>query len=112
MENIFSATAVSHHPPVAATALGDLELAVPLPDRSHFSVLIRPEAGESAEAGVNVVEAVVKEVSFRGRYQIATLLVGGETLKLEMETAVALPPPGEKITLSLNPAAIQPLESG
>jgi ABC-type Fe3+/spermidine/putrescine transport system ATPase subunit len=112
MENIFSATAVSRQPPIVATALGELELAAPLPDRSHFPILIRPEAGEIGAAGANVVQAAVKEVSFRGRYQIATLLVGEETVKLEMETAVALPPPGEKISLSLNPAAIQPLESG
>jgi ABC-type Fe3+/spermidine/putrescine transport system ATPase subunit len=112
MENIFPAAAVSRHPPVAATALGELELAAPLPANPHFPVLIRPEAGQFPAEAANVVQAAVKEVSFRGRYQIATLLVGEETLKLEMETAVALPAPGEKITLSLNPAAIQPLESG
>jgi ABC-type Fe3+/spermidine/putrescine transport system ATPase subunit len=113
---------------VVETALGDLEVSplsvsprggekqVPLPvggaRGGKVSLLIRPEAGRLAEADdvENVIHGVVADVSFRGRYQIVTIQVGDELLKLEMETAVILPHPGQPITISLDKTAILPLE--
>ncbi len=114
---------------VVRTALGDLEVAplsispggeekqIPLPlggvRGGMVSLLIRPEAGrvvEKFDGAENVVQGVVSDVSFRGRYQIVTIQVGAEVLKLEMETAVTLPGPGQPITISLDKAAVLLLE--
>ena len=101
---------------VVHTVLGDLvmpPLSVSLlRGERQVSLLIRPEAGRLAEAGdvENVIQGVVADVSFRGRYQIVTIRVGDEVLKLEMETAVILPSPGSPITLTLDKNSILPLE--
>lgn len=101
---------------IVSTVLGDLAaspLSVTLRgEESQVSVLIRPEAGRLAEPEdvENVIQGVVVDVSFRGRYQIVTVKVGDELLKLEMETAVILPNPGQSITLALDKTAIHLLE--
>ncbi len=113
---------------VVATALGELlvsplsvspqrgEKQVPLPlggvRGGQVSLLIRPEAGRLAEAddAENLIHGLVADVSFRGRYQIVTVRVGEFLLKLEMETAVILPHPGQPISVSLNKTAILLLE--
>lgn len=88
-------------------------------------VLIRPEAARlltpaEAEAGANVVEAQLLDVSFRGRYQVATLLLKpnstlahqGQTpqLKFDFDSFTTLPAVGSHLFLSLDPAQILPLE--
>ena len=101
---------------VIETALGDLEVSPlsisPRGGEKRVSVLIRPEAGRLAEADdvENVIQGVVVDVSFRGRYQIVTIRVGDVVLKLEMETAVILPHPGQPIAISLDKTAILLLE--
>ncbi len=121
MSNIFQGEIKSSAPSqtLVATPLGDLQVnarpaAAALGKGKFVSLLVRPEAGQLAEAEdvENVVHGVVMDVSFRGRYQILTVQVGAERLKLEMETAVSLPPPGSPITLILDSAAIQLLEGG
>ncbi len=100
---------------VVKTGLGELTVADQLPPAdTTVALLIRPEAGRLAEAGEteNVIQGVVADISFRGRYQIVTLRVGELTLKLEMETAVSLPAPGQSLTLSLDKTALLPLEWG
>jgi len=101
---------------VVKTALGDLVVPLlsvsPQGGKRHVSVLIRPEAGRLAapEDVENVIHGVVVDVSFRGRYQIVTVGVGDELLKLELETAVILPDPSQPVSIVLDKKAILLLE--
>ncbi|PID85952.1 MAG: spermidine/putrescine ABC transporter ATP-binding protein [Chloroflexi bacterium] len=108
---------LGHSSFVVRTVLGDVEVALPSvsPQRlrgEKVSLLIRPEAGRLTTDGeaANVVQGIVRDVSFRGRYQIVTLQVGDAVLKLEMETAVILPEAGHPITITLDKTAILLLE--
>lgn len=101
---------------VVRTVLGNLVVSplsiLPRRGQKQVSLLIRPEAGRVAEAGdvENLIQGTVADVSFRGRYQILTVKIGDELLKLEMETAVILPNPSQSITVTLDKAAILLLE--
>lgn len=127
MENIFEGVVQRRHaevqkdvlaqsPFVVRTAVGELEvssLSDSLREGDKIMLLIRPEAGRLAAVGEseNVLKGIVRDVSFRGRYQIVKVQVGDEVLKFEMETAVSLPISGEQITISLDKTAILPLEA-
>lgn len=126
MDNILPATLLAADPPLAQTPLGPLFFSPspPLPrspaSPPPFSLLIRPEAAHAlaaGEEGPNEVNGRLQDLSFRGRYQIATVVVegadGGETavaLRLEFEAAERLPAPGQPLRLSLRPEAIYRLE--
>ena len=124
MTNIFEAKLVSHDPSVLEIGDWRLEIAPAGVNNSQFTIhnsqfaLIRPEAARLVADGdeaVNVVNGRLTEHSFRGRYQLITVETSHQPplkLKFELETAVTLPPVGEKVQLSLEPGAIVPLESG
>ncbi|MBK6327067.1 MAG: ABC transporter ATP-binding protein [Chloroflexi bacterium] len=116
MENILPAELLGGQPPRAQTPLGPLvftDLPNSLPVGAATNLLIRPEAARFTTAddtGENVVHGRLADVSFRGRYQIATIVVTvGETavsLKLEFDTAETLPDIGQPVSLRLNPQAM------
>jgi ABC-type Fe3+/spermidine/putrescine transport system ATPase subunit len=126
MENILPATLLTADPPLAQTPLGPLTFTAtsPLPHSPTpplpFPLLIRPEAGQllrPGEEGVNGINGRLQDLSFRGRYQIATVVVeeveGGGTavvLRLELEASERLPAPGQPLRLALRPEAIHRLE--
>lgn len=117
MTNILRGDVVSWAPCTVRTPLGQfvLEACVPERDSARQSILIRPEAARLQGGTVNEINGRLLDVSFRGRYQIITVLVPAAEpviLKFELETAVALPPLNAPISLTLDPAAIQLLESG
>jgi thiamine transport system ATP-binding protein len=93
------------------------------PFQSAQRVLIRPEAARllspaEADAAFNVIEGQLVDVSFRGRYQVATVIPnpkskihpGGPRLKFDFDSSVALPAVGSHLFLSLDPAQILLLE--
>ncbi|MBK7179224.1 MAG: ABC transporter ATP-binding protein [Chloroflexi bacterium] len=116
MENILPAELLGSQPPRAQTPLGPLvftDLPNSLPVGAATNLLIRPEAARFTTAddeSENVVHGRLADVSFRGRYQIATIVVTvGETavsLKLEFDTAETLPDIGQPVSLRLNPQAM------
>ncbi|MBP7591274.1 MAG: ABC transporter ATP-binding protein [Chloroflexi bacterium] len=116
MENILPAELLGSQPPRAQTPLGPLvftDLPNSLPVGAATNLLIRPEAARFTTAddeSENVVHGRLADVSFRGRYQIATIVVMvGETavsLKLEFDTAETLPDIGQPVSLRLNPQAM------
>ncbi|HIP72582.1 MAG TPA: ABC transporter ATP-binding protein [Anaerolineae bacterium] len=130
MANILSGTAISMSPCIVRTEIGELEIGggklaqfpVANPSASSgqvpqsLNILIRPEAARFNGNEINELHGRLQDISFRGRYQIITVVVGDEaqpvTLKFELETAVSLPPTQSPIRLSLDPSAIQLLESG
>lgn len=83
-----------------------------------ISLLIRPEAARIIPAGQsggeNVVHGRVQAISFRGRYQIATIGFAGTdvALKFELDTAVRLPDVGDEIRIAINPQQTQLLTRG
>ena len=141
MENLLAMQLVSTIPLVAQTEIGRLEIGeqkvasgewgvesgdravMPspvhpfIPSITHeYTLLVRPEAArlldEHDPVMQNVVDGRVSDLSFRGRYQIVTVMVGEVKLKFEFETAVSLPQPGEKVRLQLSSPAMVLLESG
>ncbi len=117
MSNIFEGTVLTESPLVVETAVGDLTLAGEPGGSQRVTLLIRPEAGQwpAVADSPNLIHGRLDAVSFRGRYQIAAITALAHspvTLQLEWDTAVALPPVGSDITLSLDPGAILPLERG
>ncbi|NKQ37451.1 MAG: ABC transporter ATP-binding protein [Chloroflexi bacterium] len=132
MANILSGEVVSVSPCIVCTEIGELEigdwrlgetsnLQSPIlrqaQDKfSDLQILIRPEAARFNGNEKNELHGRLQDISFRGRYQIVTVALGDEaqpvTLKFELETAVSLPPIQSPIRLSLDPSAIQLLESG
>ena len=121
MDNILPAAPLSADPPLAQTALGPLVYTPAAAGGPPAHLLIRPEAARllnPGEEGENVVNGRIQDRSFRGRYQIVTVLVGedgegGETavsLKLEFDSDEHLPAVGQPVRLSLSPQAIYRLE--
>jgi ABC-type Fe3+/spermidine/putrescine transport system ATPase subunit len=129
MENLFQGEMVARQPPTVRTGLGDLAVAggpaeLP-PPGSRVTVLIRPGAARvaanAAAPQTNLVPGRVVDTSFRGRYQVATVAVkpdrtagaGDEwLLRLEFDSGVRLPAPGQPVKLSLDPARVLVLTSG
>ncbi len=116
MPNILTGKVRTLNPLVVETKIGDLQLneqETQVAEGDSVALLIRPEAGRligNVQDEVNVVNGRIQTISFRGRYQIATIVVGAVALKLEFETAVTLPTPPAPITLHLIPGNLQLLQ--
>lgn len=121
MENVLQGELLSLDPCVVRSPLADLTIADPGEGSgrtvgNRVSVLIRPEAARLADNDEGALTGRMQASSFRGRYQIATILFPGveidERLKLEFDSKVELPAVGEPVTISLNTSSIQLLKSG
>ncbi len=126
MENILVGEVVGVAPLCVNTAVGYLPVSATrrFATGDAVTLLIRPEAATLAATGstaassaATTITGLLTDVSFRGRYQIATLLMnpppGSQlpvSLKFEFDTAVALPPLGSDITCVLSSRSIVPLE--
>ena len=114
MENILPAKVISREPPLVSTAMGELRLSGPetIPATGgDVHLLIRPESArllaEGEDAAANVISARLGSVSFRGRYQRATVHVQGSTeLILEFDAGESLPPEGSTLRLAIDPSAL------
>jgi ABC-type Fe3+/spermidine/putrescine transport system ATPase subunit len=74
---------------------------------SKVQLLIRPDAARLGEVGPNLLVGVVVERTFRGEYyRLDVRHAGGVELTFNFPADVALPGPGESITLSLVPGAL------
>jgi ABC-type Fe3+/spermidine/putrescine transport system ATPase subunit len=134
MENLLPGEMLAGEPPGVATALGTLEIAGPAaalpPAGSQVTVLIRPGAAqvvaENGPTRPNLLTGRLVDTSFRGRYQVAAIAVSQEQttsatgvalpaeylLRLEFDSTVRLPPAGESLILTLDPARVLVLTSG
>jgi ABC-type Fe3+/spermidine/putrescine transport system ATPase subunit len=121
MENLFAGDLVSLDPWMVRTQLGELLLMEqrgkqPRRVGDKVTLLIRPEAGRLAKSSEPRIEGHLEDISFRGRYQIATIVIhlGSSPLhlKLEFDSNVTLPSLGSRIEFSLDSRAIVLLESG
>jgi len=78
--------------------------------------LVRPGAARllaADAAGPNQLAAVLRDLSFRGRYQIASFVTGdGARFQFEFESDLEMPAVGTAVTLSLDPASLIVLASG
>ena len=89
-------------------------------ERRVVTVLIRPEAArllDEEEPGAgNVCQGQLQNISFRGRYQVATIIIPNRqspiSLKLEFDSTTELPPAGSRVRFALKPEGILLLESG
>jgi ABC-type Fe3+/spermidine/putrescine transport system ATPase subunit len=87
------------------TAIGEWQLETG--DFEEGGVLIRPEAARLDEDGPNLLRGVVTERSFRGgHYRLDVRHASGVELTFNFPAGVALPAPGDPITLSLDPRAL------
>ncbi len=122
MDNILDGEIVSVNPLVVATSLGEFAVGGPgARDKvggDRVMLLIRPDAGRLLESngagGRNVLDGRLDSLSFRGRYQIATIASqkSPAPFKFEFDTAVTLPPINSTIRIAINPRKIQLLASG
>ena len=70
-------------------------------------LLIRPEAAQLSEDGLNVVRGIVIERSFRGgHYRLRIRHVSGQELTFDFPAGTRLPAVGGAIALSLDPGAL------
>jgi ABC-type Fe3+/spermidine/putrescine transport system ATPase subunit len=87
------------------TAIGEWRLETG--DFRRGQLLIRPEAARLEENEPNLLHGVVAERSFRGgHYRLDMHHASGVELTFTFPAGVALPEPGEPITLSLDPQAL------
>lgn len=111
MPNVLEGKVQTVDPITVETEIGILktEDTASLSANEPVYLLIRPEAAQLAKETdeVNVVNGRIQDISFRGRYQIVTIVVDGVELKLEFETAVKLPAHPANIFLYLAPHKLQ-----
>jgi ABC-type Fe3+/spermidine/putrescine transport system ATPase subunit len=94
------------------TSLGVLEIQDSEPESWNLGsvkLLIRPEAAhpDADRTGPNLFSGVVVERSFRGdRYRLRVRHASGVEMTFSFPASVALPAPGETVTLSLAPQAM------
>lgn len=118
MDNLLPAEITSTDPLRVQTPIGVLRVdssPVAISPRHPLTLLIRPEAAQlTRQSGENVVNGRLQAISFRGRFQIATVAfpAADVVLKFEMDTAVSLPPLGEEICIAINSRHTQLLTSG
>lgn len=123
MENLFSGELhVSDEAVTFTCALGELRVAqenVPVEITGDEVLLIRPDAARlksvaaAESSGLNEVRGTLTALSFRGRYQEATVRVSSEqALALEFDPGVPLPGVGKPIVLLLDPKALVLIENG
>ena len=112
MDNLLTGEIVGERPCIVETDVGLIEVGggCKATVGSRGVLLIRPEGAEMLapdQTGVNVVSGQVREISFRGRYQIAQVEVvknGRVTiLKLTFDIEKTLPTPSEPIDLAIFP---------
>ncbi len=112
MDNLLAGKVVEERPCMVETNIGLIEVDedCDLIVDSHGLLLIRPEAAEIREAddlGRNRIDGYVREISFRGRYQITRIDIDWNgkttTLKLTFDIETVLPTPGSLIRLTLLP---------
>lgn len=108
MDNLLEGKIVSLEPTMVKTKAAEFLISTgSLEVGQRVTLLIRPEAASLAipiSDGFTEIDAVLTEVSFRGRYQDAAFEVatGVEThisLKFDFDTDVSLPSPGAEVTL-------------
>ncbi len=74
---------------------------------AEVRLLVRPEAARLSESGPNLLRGVLVERSFRGeRYRLRVRHASGVEMTFHLSASVALPAPGESVTLSLDPRAL------
>ncbi|GAB4165700.1 MAG: ABC transporter ATP-binding protein [Candidatus Promineifilaceae bacterium] len=113
MHNLLPAQVLSRTPPVVKTNIGILRVAnVQQEAGAQITLLVKPEAAQVDAVGANVIEVELLHVSFRGRFQLAAVQVGGERLLLEFDSTQELPPPGQLISIGLQPHLLLPLTTG
>jgi ABC-type Fe3+/spermidine/putrescine transport system ATPase subunit len=120
MENLLEGEMLPQLPPVIRTTIGD----IPIHGDTDFAadqctLLLRPEAARlqpvAGDGQQYELNGRFTDKSFRGRYQIATFVVEGETavaLKFEFDTTEKLPPIDAPTRLFLQSDAILLLERG
>jgi len=106
---------------MALTALGLVPLGSPsersLPAGIAVDVVLRPDGARLREAGSDGLgqlrlEGTIVEKSFRGDHARVLLEVGGRRLSFNFSAAQTLPAAGERLSLSLGPAAIHVMPAG
>ncbi len=115
MHNLLPITEIKADPPTVTTDVGEFRISQkPEGETSENLLLIRPGAGQivtANEVGVNHLTGIVQQVSFRGRHQVVSLQVMGESgtklLKLSFKSSVPITGDGERLTVKLDPAEIQ-----
>jgi ABC-type Fe3+/spermidine/putrescine transport system ATPase subunit len=112
MDNLLEAEVVSQQPGLVDAAVGRVEIGerIIAPTGSKGTLLIRPEAAKvlsPGESGKNEMSAEIKDISFRGRYQIVMFTVRynnhSTSLKLSFDMEQSLPTPGGQLRLTLLP---------
>jgi ABC-type Fe3+/spermidine/putrescine transport system ATPase subunit len=112
MDNLLEAEVVSQQPGLVDAAVGRVEIGerIIAPTGSKGTLLIRPEAAKvlsPGESGKNEMSAEIKDISFRGRYQIVMITVRhnnhSTSLKLSFDMEQSLPTPGGQLRLTLQP---------
>ncbi len=104
--NLISAVAAG--PQLVRTSLGEIRVAdAAISLGESVTLLIRPEAaaliGADDPADANVIEAIVTETSFRGKYSQVWVNAGGEKLMFELPgSSLAV---GSSVILSIDPQA-------
>jgi ABC-type Fe3+/spermidine/putrescine transport system ATPase subunit len=121
MDNLLPAEISGTDPLRVQTPIGEIRIDSspqrPKADR-RLTLLIRPEAARIVPPGAsgeeNVMHGRLQALSFRGRYQIATIGFAGMDveLKFELDTAVHLPAAGEEIRIAINPRQMLLLTRG
>lgn len=127
MDNLIEAEIIATSPLRVRAAIGEFRIAneatrqnrFPISPGQSCMILVRSEAARLIPlvetGGENGVDGRLQAVSFRGRFQIATIAFPGTDVmfRFELETAVtALPAVGGDIRIAINPQLIQPLISG
>jgi len=87
------------------TPLGDCPISGDL--RGNVTVLLRPDAVRLDGKGDFNLEGIVRERSFRGGVWRLEVTAGGLPLTFDFPSSLALPEAGEKVTLSVDPTAVQ-----
>jgi spermidine/putrescine transport system ATP-binding protein len=115
MENFVQGRIVALDPLTVETAYGRWQATAapdfPLQLDRRVIILIRPNAAR-LQAGVNQIEAVLRDLSFRGRYQLANFTLNEAGFQFEFESEIETPAVGTAVTLSLDPAGVVVLASG
>jgi ABC-type Fe3+/spermidine/putrescine transport system ATPase subunit len=125
MENLLGGEVVALEPLTIGTPFGRWRATAdtPLQIAQQVTVLVRPGAARfwpaggvapdaAAANGPNQLAAVLGDLSFRGRYQIARFVVDGTRFQFEFESDLDMPAPGTAVTLTLDPAGVVVLASG
>ncbi len=126
MDNLIDGEIIAVNPFRVRTAIGEFRVVSKATAgnekigsiENSCTLLIRPEAARLAApeetGGENVVDGRLQSVSFRGRFQIATIAFTGTDVlfKFELDTAVTLPSVGSIIRIAINAHLIQPLTRG